>query len=104
MVALVSMKMSKEEVKEQASPSSDSLPQYSWGLSIHLDDDALEKLGIGDGLKVGDKVSVIAKATVEASSSHKSLLGDSESSVDLQLTDMEIGNASSKVTETLYDK
>jgi hypothetical protein len=102
-MALVDMKMSKAEAKEQTEPTSSDLPQYPWGLNLHLDDDELEKLGVKD-LKVGSDVVITAKCSVTSSSSHKSMLGDSSSSVDLQITEMEIGEVPTNKTSTLYDK
>lgn len=102
-MALVDMKMSKKEAKEMTDPSPDDLPAYPWGLSLHLGDDELEKLGVAD-LKAGEEVSIVCKATVTGSSSNQSLLGEHRSSIDLQITEMEIGNAPSDTTKTLYDK
>jgi hypothetical protein len=103
-MALVNMKMSKEEAKEQYSPSSDEGPRYPYGLCVHLDDDALSKLAIGDGVNVGDEVTITAKATVSSKSGYQTMLGDSENSMELQITDMEVAADSSKTTKTLYDK
>lgn len=102
-MALVDMKMSKKEAKEMTEPSPDDLPAYPWGLSLHLGNDELEKLDITD-LKAGDEVSIVCKATVTGSSSSKSLIGESHDSIDLQITEMEIGSAPSSPTKTLYDK
>lgn len=102
---MVSMKMSKEEAKEQnecASPSDQ--PRYPYGLSINLDDDALEKLGIDDSVNVGDEVTITAKAMVTSKSGYQTMVGDSENSLGLQITDMEVAGGTSKTTKTLYDK
>ena len=102
---MVNMKMSTEEAKEQSSPSADEGPRYPWGLQIHLDDDALSKLGTGDSLNVGDEVTITAKALVTSKSGYQTMVGDAETSVDLQITDMEVvAGSSSKTTKTLYDK
>lgn len=86
---LTNMQMSAEEAKEQTQPSEAEAPRYPWGLSIHLDDDAMEKLKLG-ALKVGDVVTIIAKATCESQSSHQTMGGDAEGSCDLQITDMAV--------------
>lgn len=45
-MALVNMKMSREEAKEYNTiDSPDNGPQYPYGLCIDLNDDSLEKLG-----------------------------------------------------------
>lgn len=103
-MALVNMKMSKEEAQEYSQPSVDEGPRYPYGLSINLDDDAIEKLGCAE-LNVGDEVTIVAKATVTNKSGYQTLVGDSESSMGLQLTDMELGgDGSTKATKALYDK
>jgi hypothetical protein len=103
-MALVSMKMSKKEAKAEVECSPDDLPAYPWGLSIHLGDDEIKKLG-AEGLKAGDEVTVTCKVTVTGCSSNQSLLGESHNSIDLQITDMEIdGEGGSAITKTLYDK
>jgi hypothetical protein len=103
-MALTDMKMSKKEAKEQTEPSQDDLPAYPWGLSLHLGDDELEKLGVAD-LKAGEEVSITCKATVTGSNSHKALIGESHNSIDLQITEMSIdGDGGTATTKTLYDK
>ena len=96
--------MSKEETKEQSSPATADTPRYPYGLEINLDDDAIDKLGLGDGLSVGDEVMITAKAKVTRKSGYETLVGDAENSVALQITDMEVSGDSSKTTKTLYDK
>ena len=103
-MGLVNMKMSKEEAKEQSSPSASGAPEYPYGLQLNLDDDAMEKLGIGDGMNVGDEVTITAKAKVTSKSGYQTMVGDAENSVGLQITDMEVSGESSKASKTLYDK
>lgn len=97
-MALINMKLSKEEAREYTSADVSDAPKYSYGLAIDLDDDAIDKLGVED-LEVGDVVNVQAKAKVTSKSGRENLLGDSENSLCLQITDMEVGPASA-----LYDK
>lgn len=102
---MVDMKMTKEEAKEQYSPSEDTGPRYPYGLSISLDDDACTKLGIGDSVNVGDEVLISAKATVTSKSGYQTMVGKAENTVGLQITDMECtAGTSSKTTKALYDK
>lgn len=89
-MSLVSMKMSAEESKEYGALEYEA-PQYPYGLSIDLDDDALEKLGITALPKVGAEMMVTAKCVVKSVSSNQMQGGDAESRVCLQITDMEIG-------------
>lgn len=105
-MALVSMKMSKKEAKEESgcTPAPDDGPRYPYGLSINLENDALDKLGIGDGVNVGDVVQITANATVQSKSGYQTMVGDPQNSLSLQITDMEVTGGSSKATKTLYDK
>jgi hypothetical protein len=103
-MGLVNMKMSKEEAKEQSSPSIADAPRYPYGLEICLDDEAIEKLGIGDGLNVGDEVMITAKAQVTRKSGYQTMIGEAENSIGLQITDMDVSGESTKATKTLYDK
>lgn len=60
---------------------------FPWGLSLHLDADTCEKLGISKQLPPGTKVSIQAEALV--TSSGESLERDGKSvHVSLQITDM----------------
>jgi hypothetical protein len=103
-MAMVDMKMSKKEAKAEVEPSQDGLPAYPWGLSLHLGDDEIQKLGAAD-LEAGDEVTITCKAKVTGCSSNENLLGESHNSMDLQITAMEIaGDGGNAVTKTLYDK
>lgn len=86
-MALVNMKASAEESQEYGMES----PEYPYGLSIDLDDDSLEKLGITALPKVGAEMMVTARCVVKSVSSSQMQGGDQESRVCLQITDMEIG-------------
>lgn len=106
---LVSMKISKAEAKAMMEPSSlaeGDRPRYPWGLSITLDKDALEKLGIADDLPgVGEKYLLIAEVDVVSVSSNESE-GGSNRSVGLQITSMCLEDAdsdTSKTASTLYE-
>jgi hypothetical protein len=101
---MVDMKMSAKEAKEQSSPSTDEGPRYPYGLSINLGAEEMEKLGIGDSVEVGDVVTVTAKANVTSKSAFQTMLGKSEGSLCLQITDMEVTGGLSKATKALYDK
>lgn len=105
-MALVNMKMSKKEAKLESgcTPAPEDTPRYPYGLSINLENDALDKLGIGDGVNVGDEVEIVAKAIVQSKSGYQTMVGDPENSLSLQITDMQVVAGSSKTTKTLYDK
>ena len=89
---MISMKLSKEEKTEQAlgyMPEPDG-PEYPRGLTISLDDDSLEKLGVTDLPSAGSSLTITAKCTVTSTSVNSREGGDSERNVGLQITDMEI--------------
>jgi hypothetical protein len=97
-IKLVSMKIdpkSAEEMKESAtSPMGDS-PKYPWGLSVTLNEDALEALGLDDDLpKVDSTMMLYAKVTVTGVRSNESQNGSNQS-VELQITDLCLEDAGS---------
>lgn len=88
------MAMSAEEAKEQSGEMADDLPKYSYGLRIHLDDDNLAKLGLTQSPDVGSKLMITCQVEVCSKSSYQDISGEAESSLDLQITAMEIGKQS----------
>ena len=95
-MAMVNMKMSATEAKEyggEATMASDA-PEYPYGLCIRLDDDALEKLGITALPAIGTEMMVMAKVIVKSTSAYSRQGGEDHKDVELQITDLEIGQAS----------
>lgn len=80
--------------------------EYPWGLRITLDDETLDKLGLGMLPKVGGEVTFTAKAVVTSVSQHECDDGDgpdTEQTVCLQITDMQMGAAPRKsAADKLY--
>ena len=91
-MAMVNMKMSREERKESMEVAMDQ-PEYPYGLCIDLDDDALTKLGITDLPKVGATIMFKAQAKVKSVSASEYEGSEAESRMSLQITDMEIGES-----------
>lgn len=60
---LVSMKLDKSEQKKEADIAYEP-PQYPWGLSLSLDDEALDKLGMDDLPDVKDTMTLTARVCV----------------------------------------
>lgn len=90
---LVSMKITPAEMKKRQEPAETigggDRPAYPYGLSVRLDDDALEKLGIGEDLPEAESVMVlIAKVEVTSASSIDRAGGGKSRSVELQITDL----------------
>jgi hypothetical protein len=94
-MAMTNMKMSASEAKEYSGDTiaSDS-PEYPYGLCIRLDDDALEKLGITALPAIGTEMMVMAKVIVKSTSAYSRQGGEDHKDVELQITDLELGQAS----------
>ena len=106
---MVSMKISKKDRDAKMEPPtlSTDMPLYPWGLSLSLDDDAMEKLGmdIAD-MKVGSTMSLVATVEVTSCSIQETSGQDANQSVGLQITDMCLedgARASKNITKALYD-
>ena len=86
-----SMKLNKKEAKEMAEGVEVDRPQYPYGLSIHLDDEAMGKLNLSELPKVGTGLMLNAKVLVNEVSSN-ARAGDKKprQSMSLQITDMEL--------------
>jgi hypothetical protein len=94
---MVNMQMSVEEAREDygVAPADDGdLPKYPYGLTISLDDESLAKLGITSLPAVGTAMTLTARVEVCSTSQYQDRKGESESSLSLQITDMEVSAAS----------
>jgi hypothetical protein len=88
---LTSMKISKAERESLYSEKSIATegPMYPYGLSVSLDNESMEKLGLEAGdLSVGSSMVLVAKVEVCSVSSSEYKGGDPNQSVTLQITDM----------------
>lgn len=105
---LKSMKISAAERKKMYEPSmvgeSDG-PAYPYGLSITLENDALDKLDLALP-KVGTALTLIARVDVTSVSSNEGRDKKERRSVSLQITDLclEPEAAAAKVEDALYGK
>lgn len=101
MEKFISMKRSaKDKRKDMGEPCAvDAIaPDYPWGLTINLDTDELEKLGIAKSLpNVGDKFTIMAKVVVttvsQTASTRTSGAHDDRKQVSYQITDIAMGGA-----------
>lgn len=89
---MISMKLTPAEAKQETMlAEADEAPEYPYGLSICIDDDILEKLGI-DPAKlppVGTVFYIEAKAEVCSTSQYQNQDG-ADTSMSLQITDMSL--------------
>lgn len=103
---LKSMKMTKADREDQYPKASASVdePSYPYGLTLHLDDAVIKKLGLGDMPDAGDNIVVLAKATVSSVSENEQAGGGKRRSMSIQITDLGIGAESDakKASEKLY--
>lgn len=102
-MALVNMQMSAEEAREEydIAPADDGdLPKYPYGLTLSLDDDALAKLGITSLPSVGTKMTLTARVEVCSTSQYQDRKGESEASLSLQITDMQLSGANESAPQS----
>lgn len=104
---LVSMKLDKAEQKKEADIAYDP-PEYPWGLSVELNDDALDKLGITDLPDVGDTMTLTARVCVTTVSSNATESGESRRmSLQIEalaLSDVVESDDDADPSDTLYKK
>ena len=92
---MISLKLTPEEAKGEtllAEPEPGDAPAYPCGTTLYLDDDTLLKLGISELPPVGTKFTLTAIVEVTGNNARENQEGR-ESSLDLQITDMELGAA-----------
>jgi len=107
MTSLINMQQSAEEAKEYTEPSVADAPKYPWGLCITLNDDSLEKLNVTTLPAVETVVTIVAKATVSRISEDQTQGGETRRSMDLQITDMQLGGVADlagRAADSLYGK
>jgi len=87
MADMKSMKLTKQQKKREDTLSTEE-NEFPFGLRIHLDDDSLDNLGMGEMPKVETTMILMAKVEVR----HTSVGDDAEDgksrSMSLQITDM----------------
>lgn len=108
---MTNLAMSKEEAKAEygeisTGSSDENLPRYPYGLSLHLDDEVLAKLGIKDLPKVGSTMQAQITITITGTSqraTQSSKKGEEmRTCVDMQITDMDIADTGKKPADVLY--
>lgn len=100
--SLINMQQTAEEAKEYTEPKASDAPKYPWGLCITLNDDSLEKLGVDTLPAVDTVVTIVAKAQVSRTSEYQTQGGENQRSIDLQITDMQLGGLGNDVASKLY--
>lgn len=101
---MVSMKMSAAERKEQTEAiDKPEGPRYPYGLSISLNEDSLEKLGL-ELPEMGEEMMLVATVKVTGVSANDSEYGSSKN-VSLQITEccLEPVKDQASTAKKLYD-
>ena len=100
---MVSMKKSKEKLKEEKKPYDFPQDEYPYGLRICLDNESLKKLGVKNTFAVGTVLKLEAVVEVSSASMRETESGP-EFSMDLQITEMELEkeNTNSDRANKLY--
>ena len=95
-MALINMQKPVEREEMPGEIEKDE-PRYPYGLCISLEKEDMDKLGLSNLPKVGTEVSFMAKAVVKGTSAYETQ-GGKDMSMDLQITDMEIGASDKAMT------
>lgn len=99
---LINMELSAKEAKAEVSPEADA-PKYPWGLCLTLDNDALKKLNIATLPEIGSKLRLVAEVEVTGVRAYSSQQTESDTSMDLQITDMSL-SGETNAASVLYGK
>jgi len=97
-MALVNMKQQPKREEMPGAIEADE-PRYPYGLCISLGKEELEKLGITALPKVGSEMMITAKAIVKSTSAYDTQGEGQDMRVELQITDMGIGQTESAVND-----
>lgn len=103
---MVSLKMSAAEAKAEGygSPAEIKPPKYPYGTCLHLDNEVAKALFPGGMPTVGQACTVTGNAIVSSVSSSEQEGGKARLSIDLQMTDMDLGGDKPSAAEKLYGK
>jgi hypothetical protein len=110
-MTLKNLAYSAEEIKERSpklaeTPPEYGGPKYPWGLSLHLDEGSMEKLGLDIAkFKIGQKVPLSVIATVTSLSMNETEHGKYQC-MDLMCGQLEVKAAKSndEAADELYGK
>lgn len=96
----------KREREQWDKPSTETMDDYPYGLSLHLDADTLEKLGITEtDFDAGNSVGIVASAMITEDSARQ-VNGKVKRSLSLQITKLMVSQEAESInlTEELYGK
>lgn len=90
-MSLTNMQLSKREARGEIEAPDNSGPRYPYGLTLNLEKEVLDKLGIKELPEVGAEMIVVGIGIVESARMSKRQKGREDRSVSIQLTDIEVG-------------
>lgn len=102
---LTSMKITAAEQKAREAEYSKPMPEqdrYPYGLSISLENDAIEKLDLDELPAIGAKLELAATVEVTGASSHSTTGGGKRRSVSLQITALGLSKPAGDKATKLY--
>lgn len=101
-------KEAKAEYGTSPTPSDEDLPRYPYGLTLYLDDDTLEKLGLKELPKVGStmlaQITVMITGTSQRATQSTKEGEQMSTCVDMQITDMDLAPPAKDMAKSLYSK
>jgi len=98
---MVSLKLSPVEAAEATALTAEpDKPNYGYGTCVQLNDEQVEALGIAK-LPVGTKVKIVAFGVIDSTRIEVGEEGEAPY-MSIQLTDMEVGGASSVNASAMY--
>jgi len=100
---IMDMKLSKKDQK-QYEPAEVEAPKYPYGLTLHLNNETLEKLGIKTLPKVGQEVVLQGVGNVTSVSENERSGQEKYRDVSIQITGLGVAPKKKKadVSKTLY--
>lgn len=104
---LVDMKRTKKEAKDNSPEVAKSSMEekYPWGLSITLEKESLEKLGIDvSKCGIGDKVMIEAECEVSNISMSERIKGQDQKTLGLQITRMAVDTSKKKKSSSYFKR
>lgn len=87
---LVDMKLTEGEAKEQMEPPVGDKPKFPFGLEVHLSEESIQKLGLKELPKVGQKKILLARVVCERVEERETIDGGVDRSISLQITHMNL--------------
>ncbi|MEJ5360145.1 MAG: capsid staple protein [Desulfobacterales bacterium] len=92
---MVSMRLSKKaanRLRKNMLVAEPEAPKYPWGLTLHLENEAVDLLGISPSdYDAGDEVMLAARAKVTSTSVGETEAGGKNKSIGLQITHLSLG-------------